>query len=428
MSIFARFGPFIVVASITLLLTVAGGIFFFNANPVDPILRELPRDMPSTSSDSFRPTLAAKMHTPLLEGNQVELLRDGPDIFAAQLEAIENAEQSVNLEIYEFWGEEVAGAFTDALAAKAREGVPVHVILDFVGSMQADPEKFTQMEEAGVELIKYRKPSWYRSSRFNFRTHRKLLIVDGKIGFTGGANLGDAWVGEEDSRYRDNHYRFTGPIVAYLQSAFLENYQFSTGKTLLGPAYFPILSPEGEKTMQVIISSPREGQKRIRTLLLLLIASAEENIRITTAFFYPDPLIIEALIEALERGVEVDILAPGEKTPEKWVRYASRNRWQNLLESGARIHEYQASNLHAKTFIFDEAVLSVGSANFHNRSFRLNDETNVNIFDRDFILEAIAVFESDLADARVITLQEWENRPWRERMRGLLGNIIGSHL
>ncbi|MCC5788198.1 MAG: hypothetical protein JJT75_01075 [Opitutales bacterium] len=384
--------------------------------------------MPSTSDDEFQATLAKILHTPLVEGNDIEFLRDGPEIYENKLKAIRNARHSITLEIYEFWGEETAGVFAEALAEQASKGVAVHAIFDFVGSQQAGEEKFTLMRENGVEVIFYRKPEWYRSSRFNFRTHRKLLVVDGQIGFTGGANIGDAWIGEADTRYRDNLFKLTGPIVAYLQSAFLENYSLATGKTLLGKNYFPRLEPQGEQIMQTVISSPREGQKRIRTLLLMLFASAESHIRICTAFFYPDDLLIESLVAARDRGVEVDILAPGENTPEKWVRYASRNRWQPLLENGVRIHEYQPTNIHAKMFIIDEAVVSIGSANFHNRSFRLNDETNVNLFSSSAIQEAITIFTKDLQEARQITLEEWENRPWRENFRGLIGNLIGPHL
>lgn len=412
-------------------LTLAGSLFYFNLRLESMLVEQPPRDVPPVTSPEFRLLLEAYLGKPFVEGNTVEHLRDGDEIFPAKLEAIAGAASSIHLEMYEFWGDLVAGAITDALIERAEAGVSVRVLLDFFGSRSADPEKFERMEAAGITLIRWRKPSWYHSGRFNNRTHRKLLIVDGRTGFTGGANLGDDWW-ESDAGgrplYRDNHFRFTGPIVNQLQAAFLDNWLRAHRQLLLGDAVLPVLETDGTAAMQVLLSSPSDGKKRVRTFLLLAFAAAQESIAIQTAYFYPDPVIKQALIEAIERGVEVTILAPGEKINENIVRLASRNRWGVLLEAGVRIFEFQPSMFHSKLFLIDRDLVSLGSVNFDNRSFRLNDEANVNILCPDFGAEMRAVFDRDLEEAVEITLADWEARPFLERAIGFFGNLIGPQL
>ena len=216
--------------------------------------------------------------------------------------------------------------------------------------------------------------------------------------------------------------------MAQLQAAFLDNWIVATGKILLGPDYFPDLEPAGNLSMQSILSSPAEGQKRIRKLLLLAFSSAQDHIRIATAFMYPDPIIKSALVEARERGVEVDILAPAGNIPEQFVRFASRNRWGKLLEADVRIHEYDKSPYHAKLLIIDDQWVSFGSANLDNRSFRINDELNVNVYDKDFTQQMIVLFEEDISNSKTYDVERWKKRPWSERVRGVMGNIIGWHL
>ncbi|TVR53917.1 MAG: cardiolipin synthase B [Puniceicoccaceae bacterium] len=413
----------------TLLLTAAVLIFYFNARPVSKRLTVTVEPFATAGDPAFRRTLEHLLGGPALEGNRITVLRDGEEIFPAMLEAIAGARHSVTLETYEYYGDEVAGAFAEALAERAEAGMSVHVILDFIGSRKAENGFFETMTDAGVELVRYRKPSWYRSTRFNHRTHRKLLVVDGRVGFTGGANLGDSWVGDDpETTYRDNHFIIEGPAVGRLQAAFLDNWLLSTGGLLLGEAYFPELDDAGNLALQTVNSSPREGHKHIRTLLLLAFSAAREHIRISTAFFAPDPTIMQALIEARERGVEIDIIAPGEKIGQPWVRLAAISRWGPLLKKGIRIHEYQDSRFHAKLFIVDDQWVSFGSANFDNRSFRINDETNVNVFNAEFARDMIRIFNDDLSRSSEYTLEDWENRPPGQRLRGLLGNFLGPQL
>jgi len=357
------------------------------------------------------------------------ILKNGEEIFESMLDAINQATLSITLETYEYWGEEIGGAFAEALAHAAQRGVTVHVIFYYLGSMPASADKFRNMKQAGVDVVRWREPSWYQLSRFNYRTHRKLLIVDGTIGFTGGANLADAWQGHPDSGgYRDNHYRIEGPAVANLQNSFMQNWLNATNQLLYTSDYFPILEARGELGAKVVDSSPQEGTHRIRLMLLLAIAASRDSIRLATPYFYPDEMIMDALLEARGRGVSIDLMLPAEGHYSTLVREASMNRWGDLLEAGVRIHEYQPSKYHAKLYVVDDYWVSIGSSNLDNRSFRLNDETNVIIMDRDLAASLAAIFERDLEHAKSYDLETWKSRPRMRRLLGWMAMTIGWHL
>ncbi|WP_445000602.1 phospholipase D-like domain-containing protein [Halomonas mongoliensis] len=417
------------VGAIAVLATIVSVLAILNAVPVPKRVAEPVGEFPAIDSDEFRHLQSALLGSAATPGNRVDILENGEEIYAAKLEAIAQATESITFETFEFWGEEVGGAFAQALADAAERGVAVHAIFDYVGSVQADRDKYRQMEEAGVEVVRWREPSWYQLSRFNSRTHRKLLVVDGSLGFTGGANVGDAWQGNPESGgYRDNHYRFEGPVVAQLQNAFLLNWLNATGQLLVTTRYFPVLEAQGELDAKVINSSPREGTHRIRMMLLLAMAGARDHIRLATPYFYPDEMIMEALLEARERGVEVDLLLPAEVHYSTAFREASRNRWGPLLESGVRIHEYQPTKYHAKLYLVDDKWVSIGSANLDNRSFRLNDETNVILMNHDLAATLTAQFDRDLEQARAYELDAWEKRSLPRRLLGWLTMTIGWHL
>ncbi|WP_444989196.1 phospholipase D-like domain-containing protein [Halomonas mongoliensis] len=417
------------VGAIAVLATIVSVLAILNAVPVPKRVAEPVGEFPAIDSDEFRHLQSALLGSAATPGNRVDILENGEEIYAAKLEAIAQATESITFETFEFWGEEVGGAFAQALADAAERGVAVHAIFDYVGSVQADRDKYRQMEEAGVEVVRWREPSWYQLSRFNSRTHRKLLVVDGSLGFTGGANVGDAWQGNPESGgYRDNHYRFEGPVVAQLQNAFLLNWLNATGQLLVTTRYFPVLEAQGELDAKVINSSPREGTHRIRMMLLLAMAGARDHIRLATPYFYPDEMIMEALLEARERGVEVDLLLPAEVHYSTAFREASRNRWGPLLESGVRIHEYQPTKYHAKLYLVDDKWVSIGSANLDNHSFRLNDETNVILMNHDLAATLTAQFDRDLEQARAYELDAWEKRSLPRRLLGWLTMTIGWHL
>jgi len=417
------------VALASVLATTVGVVVFLNAVPEPMRVTEPLSSVPAIDSDEFHHLQSAALGGGAVPGNRIEILENGEEIYPAKLAAIEQAQHSITFETYEYWGEEVGGAFADALAAAAERGVAVHAIFDFVGSIAASSDKFERMEDAGVEVLRYREPSWYQLARFNSRTHRKLLVVDGIIGFTGGANVADSWQGNPDSGgHRDNHYRFEGPVVAHLQNAFMLNWLNGRNQLLYSEDYFPLLQEQGELEVKVVNSSPREGTHRIRLMLLLAFAAARDNIRLATPYFYPDDMIMHALLDARERGVSVDIMLPADAHYSTLVREATRNRWGPLLEAGVRIHEYQPSLYHAKLYIIDDYWVSVGSSNLDNRSFRLNDETNVIIMDTDLAATLVAQYERDLEDTQSYDLQTWENRSYPRRLLGRLAMAIGWHL
>lgn len=401
---------------IAAMATTLAGIIMLN---LIPDRRELVRPIPhvnAASQPEFFRTMAGLYGSNLLAGNHVETLVNGDEIFPAMLEAIDGATESVNFETYIYWSGSIADRFAQSLSARARAGVEVRVLMDWVGSNRMDPSLITQMEEAGVQVVRFRPVRWYTLTRVNNRTHRKLLIVDGRIGFTGGVGVGDEWLGDarQPEEWRDTHYRVTGPVVAMMQGAFSDNWVEDTSEILQGPRHFPPLEPAGEMVAQLVTSSTG-GRNSIHLMLMTAIASAESHIRISSPYFVPDDVAIAQLLEARARGVEVDILVPNIHTDAAMVRHASRHFWGPLLEAGVGIHEYQPTFLHAKLLVVDEHFTSVGSTNFDERSFRLNDEGNLNLVSAEFAREQIALFERDRAQSVRITLDGWETRALHKR-------------
>ncbi|MBL8115027.1 MAG: cardiolipin synthase B, partial [Acidobacteria bacterium] len=283
----------------------------------------------------------------------------------------------------------------------------------------------------GVSIHKYHPPRFYNLSRMNNRTHRKLLIVDGRVGFTGGVGIADKWNGNARTKeeWRDSHYRVEGPVVAQMQSAFLDNWIEGTGRVLHGDAYFPeqTASAEGARA-QMFKSAPGEGSESVRLMYLLSISSARKSIRIAASYFVPDDLAVEMLVAARKRGVRVEVIVPGKEIDTELVRKASRSRWGDLLEAGVEILEFEPTMYHCKVMIVDDLWVSVGSTNFDNRSFRLNDEANLNVLDEAFALKQSAIFEEDRSRARLITFAEWKNRPRGERMAEWTAGLLRHQL
>ena len=366
----------------------------------------------------------------ITSGNQVTTLLNGDQIFPAMLAAIRGAQQSITFETYIYWSGSIGREFADALSERVRAGVKVHVVVDWVGSIKMDQKLLDSMREAGVDLRQYHPLRWYNLARLNNRTHRKLLIVDGRTGFTGGVGIADNWLGnaQDSDHWRDTHFRLEGPAVAQMQSAFMDNWMKTTGQVLHGNEYFPALSETGEMRAQVFKSSPGEGSESVRLMYLLSVTSARKNIYIANAYFVPDDLSLQTLVSALQRGVNITLLMPGGKTDSDVVRGASRARWGDLLQAGAKIYEYEPTMYHCKVIIVDDTWVSVGSTNFDSRSFRLNDEANLNIYNRDFALQQIEIFENDLKKSRRITYEDWQNRPWQEKVYEHTMALIRSQL
>lgn len=366
----------------------------------------------------------------LLPGNRVDTLVNGDEIFPAMLAAIGAAERTITFETYIYWSGDIGKSFADALSERARAGVRVHVLLDWLGTAKMDDDLLQELQAAGVEIEKYRPLRWYNVARMNHRTHRKLLVVDGKVGFTGGVGIADTWSGhaEDTEHWRDTHFRLEGPAVAQMQSAFLDNWLELRPEVLHGDDYFPPLESAGGATAQVFKSSFGEGSESTRLMYLLSITAAEESILLSSSYFVPDSAAIEAFVAARRRGVHVEIIVPGAEIDSELVRQASRGLWGPLLEAGVEIYEYQPTMFHVKVLVVDGLWSSVGSTNFDNRSFSLNDEANLNVLDAEFAAQQRRVFEHDREQSRRVTLADWQNRPRSEKCQEWLSGLVRGQL
>ena len=410
--------------------TVIASVVALNFKPNEKRIERRVERLHATDDTAFTRELSVLLGPPLLDGNRVRVLRNGDEIFPAMLEAIRGAQRSITFESYIYWSGDIGKEFADALSERARAGVKVHVLLDALGAAKIDDQWIEQMAAAGVQVQKYHPVSWYHLGRLNNRTHRKLLVTDGRIGFTGGVGIAPEWTGhaQDPDHWRDTHFRVEGPVVGQMQAVFLDNWIKVSGEVLHGNDYFPALHHVGEQRAQMFSSSPTGGSESMALMYQMAITAASRTIDLSAAYFVPDQLTRQTLIAALKRGVKLRLLVPGEHIDSDTTRSASRAGWEPLLAAGALIAEYQPTMFHCKVIIVDGLLTSVGSTNFDNRSFRLNDEASLNIIDRSFAVEQTAIFEEDLKKARPYSLADWQNRPWRERLGDWMASTIGSQL
>jgi len=381
-------------------------------------------------SPHFERELSVLLGPPVVGGNRYRVLKNGDEIFPAMLGAIRGAQKTITFESYIYWSGDIGNQFAQALAERARAGVKVHVLLDWVGSQKVDESVLDGMSSAGVQVQRYHPVHWYTLGKLNNRTHRKLLVVDGKVGFTGGVGIAPEWTGhaQDPDHWRDTHFQVEGPVVGQMQSIFLDNWIKVSGEVPHGEDYFPSLPPVGDGRAQMFSSSPTGGSESMVLMYLLAITASSKSVDLSAAYFVPDDLSLNALVAALRRGVKVRVVVPGEHIDSETSRSASRSKWEPLLAAGALIAEYGPTMYHSKVMIVDGLLVSVGSTNFDNRSFHLNDEATLNILDRAFAAEQTRIFEEDLALARPISLQAWRERPWRERLADRVTSLIGSQL
>jgi cardiolipin synthase A/B len=369
----------------------------------------------------------------LVGGNRIQTLCNGDEIFPAMLDAIRGARRTITFETYIYWSGEIARQFADALAERAKAGVRVHIMLDWLGSGKIDKALLREMKAAGCQVVEYHPFYFYDINSFqqlDHRTHRKILVVDGRIGFAGGVGIADVWLGNADrpDHWRENHYRVDGPAVAQLQAVFMDNWMQTTGQVLHGDDYFPTLDAAGDEFAQTFKSSAQGGSESMQLMFLLSIACAGKEVLMESAYFVPDELTIRALLAARRRGVDVQIIVPGPKIDEKIVRRASRATWGRLLKEGVKIYEYQPTMFHCKLLIVDGLWVSLGSSNIDNRSFRLNDEANLNVYDGEFARRQVEVFGDDRLHAKEITYEAWSHRPLRERAIERLSKLFAWEL
>jgi cardiolipin synthase A/B len=395
--------------------------------------KKIKHEIPSlygVADSQFLRAMGSLLGPAIVDGNRIVTLLNGDEIFPSMLEAIRSAKKTITFETYIYWSGKIGDDFAKALSERARAGVKVHVLLDWVGSGKAKKEYIDEMKAAGVEVDKYHPLRWYNFSRVNNRTHRKLLVVDGRIGFTGGVGIADKWSGhaQDPEHWRDSHFRLEGPAVAQMQAAFMDNWTKTQSKVLHGEEYFPKLDAAGPSYAQVFKSSPREGSESVRLMYLLSIASARKRLLIANSYFVPDDLSVKTIADARKRGVDVEVIVPGTKIDSELSRKASRSRWGDLLEAGVEIYEYQPTMYHCKVMVVDDLWVSVGSTNFDNRSFRLNDEANLNVYDADFARRQVKDFEEDRKKAHRVTLAEWQHRPLSEKILEHAAGLLRSQL
>ncbi len=393
------------------------------------IEQQLPRLYESDDGE-FRRSLSALLGPQIVEGNKVETLLNGEQIFPSMLAAIRAAKSTITFETYIYWSGSIGREFVDALQERARAGVRVHVLLDWVGSLKMEQALVDEMKQAGVQVERFHEPHWSQWNKLNNRTHRKLLVVDGRIGYTGGVGIADHWRGQarDPQEWRDSHFRVEGPVVAQMQSVFLDNWMKVTGEVLHGDTYFPTLQPAGDLAAQMFSSSPSGGSESMQLMYMLAITAAKRSIDLANSYFVPDEMTIQTLVDAARRGVKVRVIVPSGHIDSEVVRKASRGSWGPMLEAGIEIAEFQPTMFHVKGLVVDGVFSSVGSTNFDNRSFRLNDEANLNVLNRDFGAIQRQVFDQDWALARRITLAEWQARPWTERVLERVAKLLNSQL
>jgi len=375
-------------------------------------------------SDDFLHVIQSTCQASMHAGSSVEVFTDGASFYPAMRDAIRAAESSVNMEAYIFSSGDVAEMLIDAMIDRAKAGVEVRLTLDAIGSSglrQADRDR---LEEAGCGLSFYQPMSWYRLHRINNRTHRELLVVDGKVAFTGGAGVADWWMKPQRKMFRthpawrDSMARLQGPIVAALQGVFAENWLECCGEILTGPRHWPALQQTGTMPVMLVKSSPSDRATVSRVVFQMLIEGATRDIDISTPYFLPDRAMRRAIARTARRGVRVRVVVPGRMTDQRWVRLASRRMFRDLLEAGVQLYEYRPAMTHVKALMVDGRWAVIGTTNVDNRSFEHNDEVNVAVRDAAVAERLRRDFEADIEASDAIRLEDWQARPLLEKLVG----------
>jgi cardiolipin synthase len=384
----------------------------------------------SVTDDEFVQTVVGATGVPFTARNSFILLNNGDEFYPAMLEDIGKAEASITIEAYIYWSGQIGLAFARALAAKSKAGVNVKILLDAIGSASIGEEILQTLQDGQCELAWYNPIHWYSLGRFNHRTHRKSLIVDGKVGFTGGAGIADHWLGnaEDPRHWRDIQIRVEGPAVVPLQTGFAQNWLQTTHELISGPLYFPAPVPAGPLNVQTIMSSPEAGASSVRILYYLSIICARRSIFIANPYFIPDQSAIDILIEAKQRGVDVRIMVSGINNDNWLARHNSVRLFRRLLKAGIEIREYNRTMLHHKTMVVDDIWATVGTTNFDNRSFAHNEETNVCVYDREVARVLRQVFMADLEACARVELRTWRRRGLWTKTQEVIASVLQEQI
>jgi cardiolipin synthase A/B len=376
------------------------------------------------------PSIAGLTGSPILPGNRVEILQNGDGFFPALLRDIAAARETIHIETYVWWKGEICERVAEALAARAREGVEVRLLLDAVGANKGDDELFKRMEDAGVKLARFHSFRLDDLGLFNNRTHRKLAIFDGRVAHVFGHGFAQEWTGrgQDEKHWRDTGVRLEGPIVGAVQSVFSENWLEQTSEPIVGERYFPPLGPVGPVRAQMTASSPQGGVSRLELLFKLAIATSQKELLVQNPYFIPDGEVVGLLEKAVRRGVNVRLMLPGAVTDSSIVRHAGHRRYEELLRHGVKIYEYRPTLNHQKVLIVDRLWSHVGSANFDDRSLDINDEASVGLIDPDVAEQLRAAFSEDLEKCTEVTLAAWQTRSAWHRLIDRVSYLINEQL
>lgn len=388
--------------------------------------------VPGVASDAeaFMRALGGSASADVIGGNRITVLQNGIEIFPALLEAIASAQHSVHFSTFIYSSGQIPIQFAEAFSAAAQRGIEVRMVFDKSGSKKVSPEMMAQMRKAGCKVKWFRPIEWYSWAKYNHRTHRKLLIIDGTVAFTGGVGIADEWNGNADAptHWRDTHVRVLGPAVASIQAAFVDNWNEATGELPIDEKYFPKLTSAGVTSMCGIQSNPAFGASSAQRSMAVLIAGASRRLWIANAYFVPPKPFVKALLDAKARGVDVKILLPGRYHDQPAVRRASRRTWGPLLKGGLELYEYEPTMMHCKIVIVDSSVTSIGSINFDPRSFALNAEFGVVALDRALAKLVEDAFVEDLRFSRRVTAEDLARLPIHERFLNLFFYWIRAQL
>jgi cardiolipin synthase A/B len=402
------------VAWLILVALFAPHIPFHVEGPIDP------------QSEHFIHVLESTCNSKLSPDTKIEILTNGTAFYPAMIDAIQGARETINLECYIFHKGEVADRFVNALCERAQAGVHVTIVLDAIGSFGTFHHVTKQLRQANCRVARYQGLRWYRLARLNNRTHRELLVVDGRVAFVGGAGVADWWLKATRRKraWRDMMAKIEGSIVSNIQGIVAENWLEATGEILTSVRTYRTHSTKGRSPALAIKSSPSDRATVSRVLFQMLVESAARRVVIATPYFLPDKSFRMAFARTAQRGVQIMVIVPGVHTDQRWVRLASRRMWGPLLKQGIRIFEYDAGMTHVKALLVDDLWAVIGTTNVDNRSFEHNDEVNVAVRDEAVTARIAADLRDDLAKSREISLRDWERRPLWEKLIGQVAWIL----
>ncbi len=396
------------------------GFFFYLVTPQEHVPAYGLESSLCVHSQEFITSVVGTCGVPVVPGNKLVVMNNGDEFYPAMLKAIASARKTVTIEAYIYWKGEIGMRFANVLAERRRAGLEVKLLLDAVGSSSIGKEILKVLKDNHCDVVWYNPLRLRTLGRYNNRTHRKSLMVDGRIAFTGGAGIADHWTGnaQDPQHWRDIQISVEGPAAFGLQTGFAQNWLDTTGELIAGEGYFPAVEEVGPIGVQTILSTPESGSSAVRTMYYLSIVSARERIFIANPYFIPDDSAVEILIEAKQRGVDLKIMVAGIYNDMRVSRYSSIHLYGKLLKAGIEIYEYNRTMMHQKTMVVDGVWSTVGTTNFDNRSFALNEESNICVHDRALAEELEKIFLNDLAACEQVTLASWTNRGWKTRFLG----------